>query len=81
MALVTNRIVRSDEPRSPDDGSLQQRERQRRRFRSPGSAQRFLSTHAAVYTHFDFQRHLISRRTHRELRSQAFAIWREIAAA
>jgi len=58
-----------------------QRERQRRRFRSPGSAQRFLATHAAVYNHFNFQRHLISRRTLRELRSRAFAGWLEVAAA
>ena len=57
------------------------RERQRRGFRSPGSAQRFLAAHAAVYNHFNVQRHLISRRTLRELRSQAFAGWREIAAA
>jgi hypothetical protein len=58
-----------------------QRERQRRRFRSPGSAQRFLATHAAVYNHFNVQRHLISRDTLRKLRSQALGGWREIAAA
>ena len=57
------------------------RERQRRGFRSPGSAQRFLAVHAAVYNHFNVQRHLISCRSLRELRSQAFAGWREIAAA
>ena len=58
-----------------------QRERQRRRFRSPGSAQRFLATHAAVYNHFNVQRNLISPRTLRDLRSQALAGWREVAAA
>jgi hypothetical protein len=57
------------------------RERQRRGFRSPGSAQRFLATHVAVYNHFNVQRHLISRSTLRHLRSQAFAGWLEIAAA
>jgi putative transposase len=57
------------------------RERQRGGFRSPGSAQRFLATHAAVYNHFNVQRHLISRRTLRGLRYQAFAGWREVAAA
>lgn len=59
------------------------RERQRRRrgFHSPGSAQRFLSTHAAVYNHFNIQRHLISRRTMKTLRARALATWRQVVAA
>lgn len=40
-----------------------QRESQRRRFRSPGSAQRFLSIHAVLHNHFNTQRHLLPRRT------------------
>ena len=43
------------------------------RFKSAGSAQRFLSIHAAVYNHFNVQRHLISRRTHRLFRIAAIA--------
>ena len=58
-----------------------QREFRRRGFCSPGSAQRFLSTHAAVYNHFNIQRHLISRRTMKTLRARAFATWRQVAAA
>ncbi len=48
---------------------------------SLGSAQRFLATHTAVYNHFNVQRHLIFRRTLRDLRSRSFAGWREVAAA
>jgi len=51
------------------------------RFKSPGSAQKFLSTHAAVYNTFNAQRHLTSARTHRTLRAAAFNTWREAVAA
>ena len=47
-----------------------------KRFKSPGSAQRFLSIHAAVYDVFNVQRHLISRRTLRSFRAQAMLTWR-----
>ena len=57
------------------------RERQQIRFKSPGSAQRFLSTHAAIANHFNVQRHLISRPTLKKLRARASADWHEIVAA
>ncbi|MDR6624350.1 hypothetical protein J2728_000645 [Caulobacter segnis] len=42
---------------------IRQRERRMRGFKSPASAQRFLTTHAAVYKTFNTQRHLVSRPT------------------
>src|SRR5208282_828735 len=53
----------------------------KQRFKSPGSAQRFLSIHAAVLNTFNVQRHLTSRRTLRVLRDEAFQTWRAATAA
>jgi putative transposase len=52
------------------------RERKMQSFKSPGSAQRFLSTHTATYNTFNVQRHLTSARTHRAFRASAMNIWR-----
>jgi putative transposase len=49
-------------------------ERKMQSFTSRGSAQRFLSTHAAVYKTFNVQRHLTTRRTHRAFRAAAMAL-------
>jgi len=51
------------------------RERKLQPFRSPGSAQKFLSTHAAVYNTFNVERHLISAQKHRSLRAAATTTW------
>jgi putative transposase len=60
---------------------VRQRERRMQRFKSPRSAQQFLSTHAAVYNTFAVQRHLTSRRTMREFRADAMATWRSAVRA
>jgi hypothetical protein len=60
---------------------VRRRERKMQRFKSPGSAQRFLSIHAAVQNTFNVQRHLTSRRTLRVLREEAFRTWRAATAA
>jgi transposase-like protein len=57
------------------------RERKMQGFKSPGSAQRFLSFHAATYNTFNVQRHLTSASTHRVFRASAMQIWREVTAA
>ena len=60
---------------------IRQRERRMQRFKSAVSAQRFLSTHAAIYNTFNVQRHLISRRTLRQFRTEAMNRWDTVTGA
>ncbi len=53
------------------------RERQMRRFKSVGHAQRFLSVHGLVQNLFRVGRHLLRAVHHRLLRTRAFGVWRE----
>ncbi len=69
-----NRVENSHQP-------TRRRERKMQRFKSAGSAQKFLSIHAAVYDAFNVQRHLASAQTHRTLRAVAMSTWREAVAA
>ena len=54
---------------------IRRRERKQQKFKSQGSAQRFLATHAAVYNTFNVQRHLIRRSTLRLFRAEADRAW------
>src|SRR5580700_7382017 len=67
-----NRAENSHQP-------TRRRERKMQRFKSSGSAQKFLSSHAAVFNTFHVQRHLTSAQTHRTLRAAAMKTWREAA--
>jgi putative transposase len=60
---------------------VRQRERRMQRFKSPKSAQKFLSIHAAIYNTFSIQRHLTSRRTMRAFRNDAMATWQNAVRA
>src|SRR6202162_581834 len=60
---------------------VRRREREMQRFKSAGSAQRFLSIHAAVHNTFNVQRHPTSRRTLRVLRNEALRTWRAATVA
>jgi len=60
---------------------IRRRERKRQKFKSPGSAQRFLSTHSAVYNVFSTQPHLIRRPTLRRFRAEAHQTWVAATAA
>ena len=66
-----NRAENSHQP-------VRRRERKMQRFESAGAAQRFLAVHAAVYNHFNIQRHLISRKYHRLFRMAAMEAWRHV---
>jgi len=54
---------------------IRRRERKQQKFKSQGSAQRFLSAHARIYNTFNLQPHLISRAGLRTLRAQAHREW------
>ena len=63
-----NRAENSHQP-------VRRRERKMQRFKSPGSAQRFLNVQSATYNTFYFQRHLINRPTFKQYRADAFELW------
>ena len=60
---------------------IRRRERKQQKFKSQGSAQRFLSAHAAIYNCFNLQEHLIRRSTLRMFLAAAHRAWAEAAAA
>jgi transposase-like protein len=55
--------------------AIRPRERTQQKFESQGSAQRFLSSHAAIYNVFNTQPHLISHPGLGILRAQAHREW------
>jgi transposase-like protein len=68
-----NRAENSHQP-------TRRRERKMQGFKSVGSAQRFLSFHAAAHNTFNVQSHLISASTHRAFRASAMQTRREVVA-
>ncbi|MFC5552376.1 transposase, partial [Methylobacterium iners] len=69
-----NRAENSHQP-------VRRRERKMQGFPSAGSAQRFLSMHAAVQNTFYLQRHLITRPTLQLFRTEAAEAWQTATAA
>jgi putative transposase len=61
--------------------STRQRERQMRRFKSAGHAQRFLSVHGHIQNLFRLGRHLLRAVHYRLLRTRSFGIWDEVTCA
>ena len=70
---LNNRAENSHQP-------FRRRERAMQRFRSMKSLQKFSSTHAQVYNHFNQERHLVTRDVFKQRRSAALADWRALAA-
>ena len=66
-----NRAENSHQP-------TRQQERQMRRFKSPGQAQRFLSAHGPINNLFRCGRHLMSAAHYRLFRDRAFDLWQEV---
>ncbi len=54
---------------------IRRRKRKQQRFKSQGSAQRFLSSHGPIYNALNLQPHVISRPGLRVLRGHAEAAW------
>jgi transposase-like protein len=71
---ANNRAENSHQP-------VRRRERKQQRFKSPGSAQRFLNIHSSVHNTFYIQRHLLRRSTFKQCRNDAFIVWESASAA
>ena len=67
--------LRENNPVENSHLPIRPRERKQQKFKSQGSAPKFLSTHAAVYNVFNTQPHLIRRPTLRRFRAEAHQTW------
>src|SRR3954453_16629407 len=68
---LNNRAENSHQP-------TRRRERQMKRFKSPGQAQRFLSAHDQINNLFYLRRDHLPARQYRAARTQAFQTWAEV---
>ena len=68
---LNNRAENSHQP-------TRQRERQMKRFKSPGQAQRFLSAHDGINNLFHLRRHQMPTTQYRADRTQTFQVWAEV---
>ena len=68
---LNNRAENSHQP-------TRERERKMRKFKSPGQAQRFLSAHGPIRSHFCVGRHRCKAEQYRAERAMRFQVWNEI---
>ena len=71
---LNNRVENSHQP-------TRRRERQMKRFKSAGQAQRFLSAHDPINNLFHLRRDHVTAAQYRAARAQAFATWAEVTGA
>jgi putative transposase len=69
---LNNRAENSHQP-------TRRRERQMKRFKSAGQAQRFLSAHDQINNLFQLRRDHLTAIEHRAARAKALAVWAEVA--
>ena len=69
---LNNRAEDSHQP-------TRRRERQMKRFKSAGQAQRFLFAHDGINNLFHLRRHQVPVTQHRAARIEAFAVWAKIS--
>src|SRR5438105_3976498 len=79
LPIAHERGLRQNNRAESSHVPVRRRERKIQRFRSAGSAQRFLSAHASVYNTFNICHHLITSATKRRFRTEAFETWRAAA--
>src|SRR4051794_31128063 len=79
VTIAHERGLRQNNRAESSHVPVRRRERKMQRFRSAGSAQKFLSMHAAVYNTFNICRHLITSATKRRFRTEGFDAWRMAA--
>jgi transposase-like protein len=77
LSAVRDRGLRANNRAENSHQPVWRRERKQQRFKSPRSAQRFLSIHAAVDNTFCVQRHLLTRRVFKQLRAETFTVWKQ----
>ncbi len=68
---LNNRAENSPQP-------TRERERRRRRFKSPAHAQRFLSAHGIIGSHFRPGRHRLRASAYRQQMAHRFQTWRAV---
>jgi hypothetical protein len=75
LSATHDRGLRANNRPENSHQPVRRREHKQQRFKSPGSAQRFLAIHAATYNTFYHQRHLLSRANYKDLRTGSFDAW------